>query len=339
MLPFVYIPIWIACTIVGGGLGWIFAPAGWRSKAIGTLVGLLFAGCISLLIPMAQESFKLEFYTVSIVLAFVVGVLVLENRTRLLGIPAANVYSVALSGAVAGLVGGHLFHIAMHWSDFTPFTKSGFDVVRLLRLFAFWDGGFVYYGTFLAAVTWGYLYCRFKKLPIVPFLDLVFPGMILAQAFGRVGCLMGGCCYGRLCSLPWAITFPGRNPRQPRDHRLFYAQVNQHLIGVSEPRSLPVHPTQLYAVLWALAVFLFLYWLWPRRRFDGQILSLTLILTGTLRFCEECFRGDERPLWPTVAPFTVAQWVSIVLICSGIAALLYFRRGRALYRYRGLPVD
>ena len=75
------------------------------------------------------------------------------------------------------------------------------------------------------------------------------PSAALGHMFGRLGCFMNGCCYGKACSLPWAVHFPF-------DH---------------ETHGLGVHPTQIYESIGNLLIFIGLSAFYPKRKFDGQI--------------------------------------------------------------------
>jgi phosphatidylglycerol:prolipoprotein diacylglycerol transferase len=104
--------------------------------------------------------------------------------------------------------------------------------------------------------------------------DLVSPLLALGLFFGRIGCYLAGCCYGKETSLPWGVVFT--NPDS-------LARLN-----------VPLHPTQLYDAANGLAIFLLLLWKEKRKAFDGQIVSLFLLLYSSTRFFIEMLRGDPR---------------------------------------------
>jgi phosphatidylglycerol:prolipoprotein diacylglycerol transferase len=113
---------------------------------------------------------------------------------------------------------------------------------------------------------------------------------------------MAGCCYGRECHQPWAVTF---------NHPETLA-----------PMGVPLHPTQLYESFLALGVFFFLMRLRLRQRFPGQIFGTYLLLAGLIRFLVEFFRGDERgPVLLLGMPST--QVVALVLILGGAIFLVW----------------
>ena len=116
------------------------------------------------------------------------------------------------------------------------------------------------------------IYMRWKKLPLWKIADVLAPSIALGSVFGRIGCLLNGCCYGRACDLPWAISFPGGQ-------------------SLHQPAT-PVHPTEIYDALLNLALYFFLAWLFRRKKFDGQIFATYLICYASSRSFVEYFRGD-----------------------------------------------
>ena len=103
--------------------------------------------------------------------------------------------------------------------------------------------------------------------------DLVAPSCALAMSIVRVGCLLAGCCTGKVCDLPWAITFPFKS-------QAWHQHLKAGLLEQNAINSLPVHPLQLYFALWSLVVFAALLVYEPRKRFDGELALLYLLLAG-----------------------------------------------------------
>ena len=106
---------------------------------------------------------------------------------------------------------------------------------------------------------------------------MLAPSIALGSVFGRIGCLLNGCCYGRACDLPWAISFPPGNP-------------------LGSP-TYPVHPTEIYDALLNLGLYFFLAWLFRRKKFDGQIFATYLHLLRRHALIRRIFsrRLQQRP--------------------------------------------
>jgi phosphatidylglycerol:prolipoprotein diacylglycerol transferase len=165
----------------------------------------------------------------------------------------------------------------------------------------------VYYGGLIGASLACILYARLKKLPLWRLADVLAPSIALGYVFGRIGCLMNGCCYGRVCTLPWAIHFPD-------DH---------------ETHGLSLHPTQIYDSLLNLGLYAGLAWLYRRKKFDGQVFATYLICYAFTRSFVEHFRGDYSSAH-VHGGFTPAQLISLASLVAGV---ILFRL------LRGLPAS
>lgn len=199
-----------------------------------------------------------------------------------------------LMGAVLGARG---WYVASYWSE--EFAGKGLGAIFNIR-----QGGLVFYGGVVGSSLALILYAWFKKEKLWLLADVATPSIALGSAFGRIGCLMTGCCYGRECTLPWAIHFPS-------DHATF-------------PHA--VHPVQIYDALANLAVYLFLeFRIFRRRRFDGQVFAVWLLIYPFARSFTELFRGDypQRYLGGVLTP---AQVMSLVIVLIGAALFAWLPR-------------
>jgi phosphatidylglycerol:prolipoprotein diacylglycerol transferase len=142
-------------------------------------------------------------------------------------------------------------------------------------LFKSFGNGFVFYGSFLATVPT--LIWWFKKKGINPWLAFDYAGIAGAtvHAFGKLGCLMAGCCHGKVCNASMGIVF-----NDPNCHAL--------------PLNMPLYPTQIWdAVILFSAIGLMLI-LRNRKWFDGQLFLTYGIVYAIGRFFTEKYRGDEE---------------------------------------------
>lgn len=324
MHPFLFtIPAW-PLFLFGGALLGGFAVLFFTERK-GFLVAAAVAGALAGLAVGAkqhalQAPYSAPSYGAMVMLGFLVGVWMAERRAARIGITPEHCLDMGLTGILAGLGGARLFHVIENWEQYTPFGEDGW--VALLDVFKLWQGGLVFYGAFIAAILAAVVYCRRAKIDVVKFLDLAAPSLIAGQAFGRLGCFLNGCCFGKVCAAPWAVHFPeGSMPYH------FYAAGATPANGVL---ALPgLHPTQLYAIVGAALTAGFLYAYWPRRRFDGQIFGLMLLMAAVTRFFEEFLRADNDAAVPSLsASLTIAQWIGGGIAAAGLAWLWYFR-GRA----------
>lgn len=196
---------------------------------------------------------------------------------------------------IGGFIGGRLFHVFY----------EGYDYYRVFPLdaFRFWDGGFVYFGGWIGACLMAYFLTLLYKVSFKYWADFFAPILAFGYGLGRLACFFNGCCYGELCTLPWAIEFT--YPGLPGGER---------------------HPTQLYAFSWELFVtvpiLLFLTKKWGMG--SGRVFSSWLVIHGIGRFIMEYFRADERGA--DILSLSISSWISLAMILVGSLVLVYYSR-------------
>ena len=180
------------------------------------------------------------------------------------------------------------------------------------KVFKSWQSGFVLYGGLIAGVAASVLYIKMRGQSLAKIADLSAGPMMLALAFGRFGCFLNGCCYGKPGSGFPCVTFPARSPAA-EDHG----------------GSTAVHPTQLYEAAAGVVFVFFLSWLWKRKRkAEGEVFLVMVMLYGVWRFLIEFARGDKRPQW--IGSLSYSQVVSLAaLVVAGVwLALLRMKAGQ-----------
>lgn len=196
---------------------------------------------------------------------------------------ASTLYDLVFVTLGTGLAGARVYYVLQNWDSYRT---------ELWKVFALWEGGLIFYGGLLASVMGLSVFLRLKKIPVLAGLDFLIPYVALSQAFGRVGCFLNGCCYGKFCPFPWAVSFP-----EGPEH---------------------VHPTQLYEAFFLAVLFFVLRDRYRKRRFPGQTFVFYLILYGLGRFLIEFFRAHNPAFWI----FTWNQWISAAVVATGAFFLL-----------------
>jgi phosphatidylglycerol:prolipoprotein diacylglycerol transferase len=215
-----------------------------------------------------------------------------------------------------GLMGARLFYCFEYWGDEI---RSVWDVVQ------YWKGGVVYYGGIVGGVVAFFVYRWLRPFPLRPYMDALAPSIAIGTFFGRLGCFLNGCCFGDICHLPWAVSFPPYSPPWSQ-------QLKQGLIDFTSTQSLPVHPTQLYSALDALVLLLLLSAYYPLRRRDGEVIGLLMLTYPITRFAIEYLRNDEGVFF---AGMTISQTISVALLLGGFAYWAWLSTlPRELYRDR-----
>jgi phosphatidylglycerol:prolipoprotein diacylglycerol transferase len=312
------------------------------------------------------------------------------RRVLQLGVAKESFLGLVLWTVVGGLLGARLFYIVQKWSELDGTSISE----KLWTALQFTEGGLVVYGAILGGIAgilgWTFL----QKVVPLSLLDAIVPAFFIGLAFGRIGCLMNGCCYGGVVEsgLP-AIAFPrgapaymdqlasgrllgihtksthgqdltidavdpgswaqrngiapgqildsiqvGQVPQVPslqaqamREHAppelegLVRTDRVRTVVRELPIRSLPVHPSQIYA---SITGFLLCFWSltiprWVQR--PGLVFGSGWLAYGVLRFLEEIVRVDEGGQFGT--ELSIAQWVSIVGILFGAILTVYSLSG------------
>lgn len=246
---------------------------------------------------MHPELFEIPFvhltvksYGLMMVIGFLAAVTVIRRLSRRFTPDPQHITNAALYSLIAGVIGARVFFVIHYWRQFQG---------DLLGVFAIWRGGLELLGGVLLAIAVIFFYIWYHKLPLRHYLDVLAIGLLLALAFGRIGCFLNGCCYGRPSDVPWAVRFPygsfayesqvrpdpERDRPEPHLHLPdsyfgYMTQEGEFVPGLKPKarltpdqqeqvtegpyRCLPVHPTQLYTSGTALFLCLLLYGFWRR---------------------------------------------------------------------------
>ena len=208
-------------------------------------------------------------------------------------------------------LGGRLHYVAAHW-DATP---AGWSVLKLWS--SIHAGGTVLGGSVGAVIG-----ARLLRLPVGKLADACVPAAGVGIALARLGCFAHGCCFGSICTLPWCFSWPPGTP--PYDYH-----VERGWIAFHAAASLPIHPLQLYFAVAGLAVSTAAIWLYPRKRYDGQVALFALVgfAAGTLAL--EALREFPRAsYWGPLPPLAWAAAALLIIAVSTVARLRYRRERR-----------
>lgn len=174
----------------------------------------------------------------------------------------------------------------------------------------FWAGGLTFYGGLLLALPVGYRLLKREGFPVRRALDMGGLVIPVGLAFGRMGCVLGGCCFGLPTTSTLGLHFPPFSPAS-------VAQAAAGLLPHAHERSLGVHPTQLYEAFGSLALAFVLYFgLHGRKRYDGQVFLGFLGGYAGLRFLVEFARADDRG---GALGLSTSQWIGLGLLMGAWA--------------------
>lgn len=232
-------------------------------------------------------------YPVFIGLAAVIAYGVWVHCLKLNHLPTSKAFTLWFEIVAIAFVGAKVFFAIIHFSP--------------EHSFVYWlnNGGVVFYGGFLFATA--YCFWRFPRaeLPLWPALKSTGPALAIGHAIGRLGCFFHGCCYGKSCALPWAISVT--DP-----------------LSSTRPLDTPLHPTQLYESIALTGLFFILLKLQKSSISPKGHLIIYLLYYGIFRFINEFFRADT--LRGSFSIFSTSQWVSLGLVSTAICLILFSKK-------------
>lgn len=302
---------------------------------------------------MMQELFRLPFlnipiygYGVMMVIGFLAGIQLAKFLAKRVGIDPEIFVNAGLIALITGVLGARLSHVIENIHQYTNPNRSVwanlFDAINIRT------GGLTYYGGFLLAFPSLLYYALKKKLPLRVAMDIVAPCLMVGLAFGRIGCLLNGCCYGAECRLPWAVTFPydsipyqdqfNRGELVPptqlleQDAKGLDRLIDKHVLPgepslqalAAQEHSLPVHPAQLYSSFTAflIAALCLAYFTLPHA--PGRVFALMLIVEGVTRFILELLRVEPPVVRIAGYGWSLSMVLGACMTLMGIALWIAF---------------
>lgn len=242
---------------------------------------------------------ELPFYGTIILFAFILGIVLMMFRADVYHYRKSDFVLAGLMSSIGLIVGSKIVFIislipeyARHWN----IVKQNIPYAIYYAL-----SGFVFYGGLIGVLLMLLLYCRHMDIPFLEFTNVVAPVIPFIHGIGRIGCFLGGCCYGIEYDGPLHIVFP-------------YNEFVPDLGGV------PRFPIQFVECAINLLIFAVLYYLSRKPVRPGLMLGLYLITYSVVRFSLEFLRGDvERGFFLNLS---TSQWISLLLLPVGICLLL-----------------
>lgn len=257
-------------------------------------------------------------YGFMIGIGFIVALLVGEYRAKKKGLNQESVIDMAIIAILCGFLGAKLLYVIVNLQEFIEAPGSVLG-----------RAGFVVYGGIIAGVLCCLLYCHIKKLSFLQYFDLIIPEVAIAQGFGRIGCFLAGCCYGRHTDSAFGVIFPE---------------------GSLAPAGVKLIPTQLISaagdilfavILIVISDVVFKNVVYGNSRNDaessektasrskkfgyvaGDIGCLYLWMYGVGRFLIEFLRDDYRG---AVGALSTSQFISLFIVLGGIVLFVFNRR-------------
>ena len=231
-------------------------------------------------------------YGLCIGLGIAAALLLIWRRAEERKLDVKTVNTLVLLILAAGFAGAKIFFLFAHWSEFRANPPG-----------ALGSEGFVVYGGIVCGLGAAYLYCRRRSLPFLRWADCFIPGVALAQGFGRIGCFLAGCCFGKPTDSILGVVFPA---------------------GSAAPAGVPLWPVQLFSAAGDFLLAGTLLLLEKKRRGDGLLTGAYLLLYSVGRFLIEFLRADPRG---AVGIFSTSQFIALFAAAAAAVILTLRKRG------------
>lgn len=233
--------------------------------------------------------FTIYGYGLMIAIGILAAYLTGEYRAKKQGLDEVHVFNYVIWCVLGGFLGSKILYCI------TDIKSIMENPAKLLDI----SNGWVVYGGIIGGVLAAMLYARIKGFYFLQWFDVLIPSVALAQGFGRIGCFFAGCCYGQETDSAWGIVF----------HNSAYA-----------PNGVALVPTQLLSSGLNFLHYGILLWFAGRKKGNGQVGALYLILYSIGRFILEFYRGDL--IRGSVGTLSTSQFISIFIFAVGIAVFV-----------------
>lgn len=217
---------------------------------------------------------------------------------------------IALFGVIFSVIGARLYYVIFSWESYAN---------QPLKIFALREGGLAIYGGIIAGITTVVVYTKIKKLNFWLVADTAAPSLLLGQIIGRWGNFFNREAFGGYTDNLFAMRY-----LKEQVHTIA-PSVLENTIIVNGTEYIQVHPTFLYESIWNVGVFVLLFMMKKRKKFDGQIFGLYLLGYACGRVWIEGLRTDQLK----IANFAVSQILSAILIV-GAFVLLWYRKNASI---------
>lgn len=282
-------------------------------------------------------------YGVMLALAHIAGARLGLHYSRKMLMPDRDFALWAITTAASAFFGARALYVLVQWK--VEFLAPGSGLILWDKLLVPRSNGFVVYGGLITGTLSTIVYCIVRRYSIWRVTDMGTITIALGLMLGRTGCFLAGCDFGRPLThdAPAWLHALGTFPRWP-DHKgspawwqhmisgfqstqAECAQLTAHyrngrcFLDEHTIHSMPVHPTQLYELSLGLTLLAVQLWLWPRRKFDGQVALTFMVLYGLARSALELLRDDiERG---HTLGLTTSQWIGLSTAAAGTTLLLW----------------
>ncbi len=276
-------------------LAWALTGRLTKRDAVWTLIWSVVIGVVlAYLLSVVGPTWAIQTYALCILAGIVVATVLTGWRLRQRGVDAGYVVDIAVWAVLLGIVVARAFHVVTHPDDyFAP----GRDPMTALYI---WEGGIAIFGALIGGAVGVWIGCRQTGVRFTTFADALAPGLLLAQAAGRLGNWFNHELFGQPTGLPWGLEIEATNPAFP----------------VGLPAETLFHPTFAYEIVWNVLGAALLLWIDRKRDVQwGRLVALYLIWYGLGRSVFETIRLDPSELFLGIR---TNVWMAFLAIALGV---------------------
>jgi phosphatidylglycerol:prolipoprotein diacylglycerol transferase len=223
-------------------------------------------------------------YGLMLALAYIIATALMLQQAKKSNIEQDFIFNLSFFSFICGVLGARLFYVI---ENISYYLQNPFEIVMLQR------GGLSWFGGLIAGVSFAVIYLKKKEMPVYKIFDLIAPFAALAHGIGRIGCLLNGCCFGKVSDF-----------------------------GIYSPsRDFILVPTQLYSSLLLILIFVILRFLQERPHKDGEIFFTYLLLYSAKRFFIEFWRDDNGRILLGLSLFQILSIALFILAVLKLASI------------------
>ena len=243
--------------------------------------------------------FSIHSYGVLLAIGFMVGISLSVKESIRVQVDPEKILNLIFWILISSIIGSRVFHCIVFYPQY---------VDNPLRILYLWEGGLVFYGGFIGALLACVIYLRINKMNFWQVSDFLIPLVMLGLMFGRIGCLLAGCCFGKTCGSDF-----------------IFGMTFHHTLGLGV-KNIPLYPTQILSAINALTIFFILWFYRKHKRFHGEIFAICLILYSITRSLIEALRDDPRGFLH-LGPINLSesQSVSVFMLLFAAYILIWIR--------------
>jgi len=248
---------------------------------------------------------EIRWYSVCILTAFIIGYLLVINRSKKKGISTTIISDLCFYLVIVCILGARIYYCIFEYKRYT----------NIIDIFKIWEGGLAIHGGIIAGIIFIYFYTKKKKLLLLELLDIFAPALVLGQAIGRWG------------------NFFNQEAHGPAVAKSFLENLHlpNFIVEGMNINGTYYHPTFLYESIWNVIGFIILIYLRKHKKLKtGVLTGIYFIWYSVARFFIESLRTDSLML----GPIKIAQLISLALCIVGIYLIFYKKKDTRVNRYK-----